>query len=163
MRIRWRAIGFCPNKERVEKTSTLPKAYASWILSALSRPSRPERSSNVTFWLSARPVVYDLLRREARRQQREQRHVTEGSAQPDESIELDRAARIAWLEDQLDKLDDEAASLLRMRYRLGWTLARIGRALGIKTGAVDGKVRRLIRQLQQDAENAFDDRLVNRD
>ena len=39
--------------------------------------------------------------------------------------------------------DDRSAQLLLMRHRFGWTLERIGKAVGLGTSAVDGRLRRL--------------------
>ncbi len=36
-----------------------------------------------------------------------------------------------------------------MRHRFGWTLQDIGRALGLSPGAVDGRLRRLVRTLRK--------------
>lgn len=90
-------------------------------------------------------ACYDQLRRDKRRARRELTDPgqSESSAPADE--------RLAWILDELAQLDDESAALIEMRYRFGWTLERIGRAAGLKPGAVDGRVARAIRKLRDNA------------
>ncbi len=89
----------------------------------------------------------DALRAEARRQKRERsRPVSDGGhdAALDEQID--------WLRAEIARLNAEQAHLLRLRHALGWTLERIGSALGLSTGAVDGRLGRIHRQLKSRAE-----------
>ena len=98
---------------------------------------------------------YDLLRRERRRRRRE---LTTASTSPPRSIDnhqLDE--RMQWLREQLASLDPEQARLLSMRFRMGWTLQRIGKALGLKPGAVDGRIARSIAILRAQAPEEFHD------
>jgi len=46
--------------------------------------------------------------------------------------------------------------MLLMRHRFGWTLQQIGAALGIKPGAVDGRLRRLVGGLRRRAQEESD-------
>lgn len=96
---------------------------------------------------------YDQLRRERRRCKREN---TPGVAGGDHRSFAD-GERLEWLRKQLAAMDAGQAHLLNLRFRLGWTLQRIGRALGLKTGAVDGRISRSIAMLQaKAAENLRD-------
>lgn len=99
-----------------------------------------------------RSVALDHLRASSRRLRRECHSGRQATAEsPPDQYELTQA-RIVWLEEQLAALEPSAGELLRMRYLWGWTLQRIGGVLGLKPGAVDGRIRRLVTQLQEQAE-----------
>ena len=102
--------------------------------------------------VAVRSAAYDALRGERRRRRREEL-VARGETAP---AEVDDE-RLAWLESQLRKLPAESARLIRLRYRLGWSLARIGGLLGLRPGAVDGRIRRVVAKLKVEAEEEFDD------
>jgi DNA-directed RNA polymerase specialized sigma24 family protein len=46
--------------------------------------------------------------------------------------------------------------LIHWRYRLGWTLQRIAETVGLKPGAIDGRLRRALERLRLRAEEEFD-------
>ena len=102
-------------------------------------------------WLGAviRSCAYDRLRAESRRRLRDRAHGAKAIAAV-EVPETD-ADRLRWLEAQLRALDEGSLQLLLMRHRLGWTLQRIGRALGLEPGAVDGRLRRIVARLRRRA------------
>ena len=52
-------------------------------------------------------------------------------------------------------MNDAQVRLLTMRYRFGWTLQRIGAAVGLKPGAVDGRLARLVAALRRRAQETF--------
>jgi len=54
-------------------------------------------------------------------------------------------------------MDTPETRLLVMRYRLGWTLERIGRAVGLRPGAVDSRLRRATNELREKARESFDE------
>jgi RNA polymerase sigma factor (sigma-70 family) len=99
-------------------------------------------------------IALDFLRREHRHAQLIHRWgVAQGSqelvSQEHEPAErIDEQARIAWLTAQLQVLDTDQQRLLDWRYRLGWTLQSIAFRLGLKTGAVDGRIRRAVERLR---------------
>lgn len=93
-------------------------------------------------------AAFDRIRAERRTAVREKHH-----ASPSPSALLDHD-ELQSLRDQLAALDASTVSLLNARYRLGWTLDRIGAALGLKPGAVDGRLRRATSRLS----NAMDPR-----
>lgn len=99
-------------------------------------------------WVRAavRTAAFDLLRRERRRLRRERRAAEAPRPGPPDAA---LAARLHWLAREIEALDEPDAHLLRLRYRFGWTLRRIGLALGATTGAVDGKLRRLLETLRR--------------
>ena len=82
----------------------------------------------------------DRLRAEARRAVREHRAHPAPPARERKALED--------LRTRLDTLDSEACDLLRRRFDLGWTLERIGRELGLRPGAVDGRINRILKKLR---------------
>lgn len=113
-----------------------------------------ESQQRLLQWTRAvvRHVAYDLLRSEIRRRQRE---VNAGASANDTAAVADLVElrdQIAWLREELDSLPAGSRRLLDARYQWGWTLARIGRELGIGPGAVDGRIRRLLTAIRQHYE-----------
>lgn len=89
--------------------------------------------------------AYDRLRAERRRRIRER------MPRGDRGDPAELSERLAWLEGELHRLDPKIYPLVILRYRLGWTLERIGRFLGLRPGAVDGRLRRAVHQLREKA------------
>ncbi|MFG0330496.1 MAG: RNA polymerase sigma factor [Phycisphaerales bacterium] len=119
------------------------------------RSIRPiESEAALRAWLRAviRSAAVDLIRTERRRSQRDRARPTES----DESDEVRVDERLAWLRDELSRVDHSTARLLNWRFRAGWTLARIGAALGLETGAVDGRIARAVAALRNEAKEEFD-------
>ncbi|MEE9129070.1 MAG: RNA polymerase sigma factor [Phycisphaerales bacterium] len=99
--------------------------------------------------------AYDRFREEARRKAREQRAVAERGANNSNGevgAQENTFDRIRWLQRELQSLDDRDIQLLLMRHRFGWTLKRIGQAVGLKPGAVDGRIRRVLSKLRRRAK-----------
>jgi len=69
--------------------------------------------------------------------------------------DIDAVARLAWVEEQLQQLPEELVSMISLKYRMGWTLRQIGEKFGLKTGAVDGKIRRAMEELKLRATEEF--------
>ncbi len=102
-----------------------------------------------------RSTVYDWLRKQ------NQNHSFELS-EANDGVSLDWIAqqdsvRMLWIEDQLKVMPQELQKLIGFRYRLGWSLRRIAESMGLKTGAVDGRIRRAVQQLQEKAKREFDE------
>ncbi len=98
--------------------------------------------------------AYDQLRRDARRAHREQVAVgAVRSARDGDEL----GERLAWLREEIAKQDGPDARLLVMRYRMGWTLQRIANAVGLRPGAVDGRIRRSTAALSRRAQETFDE------
>ena len=97
---------------------------------------------------------YDHFRSQVRRARRE---LAAGKSRTHESDDRELHARLDWLRQQLNALDPEEAHLLSLRFRLGWTLQRIGRSLGLKPGAVNGRISRAVAGLRRNAQEDFDD------
>lgn len=95
-------------------------------------------------------AAYDRLRSELRRARREksfardQAHASRTGPADDE--------RLIWLRQRLAELEPDAASLIRLRFGLGWTLARISASLGLKPGAVDGRIGRVAKRMRDRTE-----------
>jgi RNA polymerase sigma factor (sigma-70 family) len=121
--------------------------------------------SQLVAWLRliVQSVTYDALRRERRRQERETRAVqhaaraTDDRAAVAERGESQTAERLAWLRCELLRLDPRLVRLIELRYAHGWTLGRIGAALGLSGGAVDGRLRRALAELRQRAPEVSHD------
>jgi RNA polymerase sigma factor (sigma-70 family) len=112
-------------------------------------------------WLRAvvQSCAYDRLRSDSRRRRREAAAAAgrrDTAAQPAPNHE-DLRQRLQWIEQQLATCDDASTRMLLMRHRFGWTLQQIGVVLGIKPGAVDGRLRRLVGGLRRTAQEEFDD------
>lgn len=137
------------------------------------RPLLDERALRAWLMAVVRTSAYDRLRRHARRLRRERRWASHAVAEvgaagadsestarssvvePIEHEALDE--RLAWLRDQIAALDPIHGGLLFMRFRLGWTLERIGATVGLSPGAVDGRVGRLVAMLRRRARENFDE------
>ena len=138
------------------------------MLKAMRCMKRLDDAPSVASWSRAvaKSVTYDWLRNEARKQRLEQRRPAadpvEDSNASNETEQLKefelRDVRLHWLEQELQQLPDELRGLISLRYRLGWSLQKIGQRVGLKTGAVDGRLRRAIEKLKQKAESQFDER-----
>ncbi len=107
-------------------------------------------------WCGAliKSVAYDWLRRECRR-----RHEPlSAEAEPRQHLQStsDNEARWRWIQEQIRQAPRELQQLFALRYRWGWTLEQIAGRLGLKTGAVDGQLRRAIDQLRIKAEREFE-------
>lgn len=96
-------------------------------------------------WLRrvALTAAYDALRTE-RSSQRRDRAAARAEALTTELAghATAEAERLNALREELARLDGPALHLLEARHRLGWTLERLGRTLGIGPGAADGRLSR---------------------
>ena len=100
--------------------------------------------------------AYDRLKSERRRAKRESARGHANGSDGDGARE-----RLAEVERAIAGLERAEAEMLLARYRFGWTLARIGEHVGLATGAVDGRIGRLVKRLRETIENEHDD--VERD
>ena len=64
---------------------------------------------------------------------------------------------LQWIEEQLQQLPSDLQSMISFRYRWGWSLKRIAERFGLKTGSVDGRIRRAIEKLNEKAHREFDE------
>jgi len=114
--------------------------------------------SHLAAWSTAvaKSVTYDWLRKRLRQTKLESTGAFDKNVanQSDKTIELAEmdAARLLWVEQQLRELPHELQAMISLKYRMGWTLKQIAVRFGIKTGAVDGKIRRAIADLKMQAK-----------
>ncbi len=66
---------------------------------------------------------------------------------------IDLRARILWVENQLKQCPPQTRNMIALRYRLGWSLERIATRFGLKAGAVDGRIRRALHKIREQALN----------
>lgn len=128
-------------------------AVQETMMRVIKRLKPLDSEATLCAWLrtAVRSSCMDLLRKEIRLRKRERRQATErrdamhdGAAQDSpETLET-----LAWLREELSRVDPVTASALDMRYRMNFTLARIGQALHLRTGAVDGRINRTVAQMR---------------
>ena len=104
-----------------------------------------------------RSVVYDWLRQRQRKPLKLTELSEATSDQHHDDTELEISARLQWIEDHLQRVDPDLRRMIRLRYRLGWSLKKIAERFGMKTGAVDGRIRRAVEQLKRKAELEYHD------
>ncbi|MFQ5491586.1 MAG: RNA polymerase sigma factor [Phycisphaerae bacterium] len=123
------------------------------VIRSIKPMDTPQRLRN---WLRVvvQTCAYDRLRSEARRDQRERRAAGVEAAGMEEAP---CGEELRWLRREISSQDDAHMGLLIMRYRLGWTLQRIGEVVGLGPGAVDGRLRRLTALLRRRAKETFHD------
>lgn len=110
------------------------------------KPMNSEQDLRRWLRVVVRSCAFDHLRREMRRMHREAVSATRPRRPAEQTAETRQ--RLQWLERQLASIDGPSVELLLMRYRFGWTLRQIGSALGLAPGAVDGRLRRLVKVLR---------------
>jgi RNA polymerase sigma factor (sigma-70 family) len=136
------------------------------VLRVIRSARRTESEAAWTAWLRlvVRTTAYDLLRAESRRQRREKRvgasfkgeAVFQAGHQPCDAAE-DRERRLAWLREQIVRLDPQIARAIDLRYNQQWKLARVAAALGLSIGTLDGRLRRALDRLRRQARRDWED------
>jgi RNA polymerase sigma factor (sigma-70 family) len=99
-------------------------------------------------------TALDALRREQRRQRREQKSAGEATSVVTDG-DLDLEDRLRWLEGELNSLSRADRALLEQRFVRGSTLESAGAALGLSGHAAHGRLRRLVEQLRSSARRIF--------
>jgi RNA polymerase sigma factor (sigma-70 family) len=124
------------------------------------RAIRPiESHSQLQQWtrMVVRTTALDWLRKKHRRREMASESLRElAVARHDDTLQND-LARMIWIEEQLRATEPEIRHMLSLRYRLGWTLQKIADHLGIKPGTVDGRIRRAVDNLKQQARANTDE------
>jgi len=124
------------------------------MMTAATRLPRFDEERQLKAWLDRvlLNAARDRIRSESRRRDRERRPVqTRLEAMPREELEeLDR---------HLESLDEQQRSILHLRFSLGWSLQKIGNALGLGgPGSIDGRIRRALERLRHEyQEQEHDD------
>ena len=119
------------------------------VLRVVRTVRRVESEGQFRAWLRlvTQTSALDMLKSESRRRRRESAVavgagiLTETNADPDD--------RLAWLTEQISRLDPQIVRIIDLRFQQRWTLARIGQALGLSTGTVDGRLRRALGHLRE--------------
>lgn len=131
------------------------------LLKAIRGMPLMQNGARLERWLQVvlKTTAWDWLRRERRRREAPV-PADEALREPADAADnglsaIEDAARLAWIEEQLDQTEPELRQLLSLRYRLGWTLQRIARHCGLKTGAVDGRLRRAVQHFREQAQRDF--------
>lgn len=132
------------------------------LLKALRRMRPIGSSGQLQQWtrMVVRTTALDWLRRRVRRRETPVDRIDAASLPMDggrEGSDPGDLARMAWIEEQLQEMDPALRQMLELRYRLGWTLQRIGNCFGIRSGAVDGRIRRGLEHLRRGAASSFPD------
>ena len=117
------------------------------------RPANTEGQFVAWLRLVVQTTAYDLLRAESRRQKRELTVAVSTAREYHDHGDID-SERLQWLRSQISSLDPQIIRLIELRFQDRWTLARIGRLLGLSTGAVDGRLRRALSELRGRASEA---------
>lgn len=99
----------------------------------------------------------DRFRRDSRRSAREEVRSRADTEISSSESELPASEVLSRIDAEIAALDDESRFIFESRFRFGWTLARIGSALDLKPGAVDGKLSRIVRRVRRGAEEVIDD------
>jgi RNA polymerase sigma-70 factor (ECF subfamily) len=118
------------------------------MLRVIRSMKRLDSEARLRGWLKVvvRSCAYDRFRRESRRRKRE---VSRGTIATEPVGDESTRDRLDWLREAIATLDEPSARMLIMRHRFGWSLERIGSALGLSTGAVDGRLRRIVSALRR--------------
>ena len=113
---------------------------------------RVESEAQLVAWvrLVVRTTAYDLMKRESRRLVHEKMALAGAAVEAEVTAD---AEQLAWLRDELAKLDPQIVKIIELRFEERWTLARIAEALHLTTGAVDGRLRRALNDLRLKALN----------
>ena len=128
------------------------------MVKAISKMRVLESRDQAIAWTKvvAKTTAYDFLRRQTRQKNLIESLLDSGAVDEVEN-DTQSVARMRWIEEQLQQLPAELISMISMKYRMGWTLRQIGEKFGLKTGAVDGKIRRAIEGLKARALEEFED------
>lgn len=119
------------------------------------RPVDSEAQLRAWLRLVVRTTAFDLLRSERRRTRREAMVLASPSGE-NEPEEFDDS-HFAWLKSQLARCDPQLVRIIELRFSQRWTLARIGKLLGLSVSTVDGRLRRAIHDLKVLAAEEFDE------
>ncbi len=121
------------------------------------RPIESEGQFRAWLRLVVQSTAYDLMKSDARRARREAAVAVAVSCSGPSGGDTDTANQLAWLRQQVAALAPEIARLIDLRFQQSWTLARIGRLLGLSIGTVDGRLRKAVGHLRELAREEFDE------
>ena len=150
-----RTVGLAMSATKRDESFCLDVAQEVMI-KVIRKTPRIESEPELKAWLrrSVLTTCYDIIKSESRRLKRHEARATPGVSATSDSVDADR---LAWLRQQIASLDSTSLFLLEARHRFGWTLQRIADSLGLKTGAVDRKLRTITSDLRDRAKEALDE------
>lgn len=127
------------------------------VIKSLRQPVKSEKQ----FWAWLRIIIKccacDILRSELKRHQREKnvtlKNNTNNLTSNHRDSTPDITEQLNWLRKELTNVDTYSHKLLVMRYQLGWTLQNISNYTGLAPGAVDGRLKRIIKSLNSKTDN----------
>jgi len=122
------------------------------VLRVIRTVKAVDSESRFRGWLRlvVQTTAFDLLRNERRRKNRE---AMVGRSRPvSDEADVD-SLQLDWLAEQIARLDPEIVRIIELRFEQSWTLRRIGQVLGLSIGAVDGRLRRAMKNLRFAAED----------
>jgi RNA polymerase sigma factor (sigma-70 family) len=112
-------------------------------------------------WLKlvVQTAACDRLRSERRRQNHELAAATVATGRSGSAAgeTIDRDDQLAWLRGQIARLDPRIVQMIEWRFHERWTLARMSEKLGLSIGTIDGRLRRALRDLREQAIEEFDE------
>jgi RNA polymerase sigma factor (sigma-70 family) len=114
-----------------------------------------ERQLRAWLRLVVQTTAFDHLRREKRRLRHEKDSRPLFEKRGRESFS-DCDAQLAWIKQQIEKLDPKIVQIIDWRFEQRWTLARIASRLGVSIGTVDGRLRRALKEIRTAALEEFD-------
>ncbi len=118
-----------------------------------------QTESHMKNWtrLVVQSCLLDQLRERYRRKRREQTAAVAELFTPADSAAADDSSEAQWLAEQISKLDPQIVRLIEMRYTQGFTLTKIAERFGLSVATIDGRLRRAIEQLREQAAQTFED------
>lgn len=128
------------------------------MLKAVRRMKPIRQHAQLVSWTRAlvHSIVLDHLRKTVRAKRRDIAYSTNYRRVESDNSDLgDEQVRLIWIESQIATFPPSVRDLFHLRYRLGWTLNAIGVKLGMKSGNVDGRLRRAIKLIRLRAEEQF--------
>ncbi len=113
-----------------------------------------ESEAQLAAWFTRACIsaAVDMLRRDARRARREQRHAT-----PRDPHTPPPPEDLAWLRARLDDLSPDDLTLLTQRIAQGLTLKQAGASIGLGEQAAHGRIRRALHKLRQLSHEVWHD------
>lgn len=132
-----------------DEPTALDIVQDAMIKAATSMP-RCKDEGQLSAWMNRVMLnsARDRIRSTTRREQREHAYQQQMSQATD-------ATDLEDLMHKLDRLDEEQRAILHARFSIGWTLQRIAESLGLRAGAVDGRIRRALNQLRDDFDAEY--------
>ncbi len=122
-----------------------------------TRPLDDEQALQRWLHVVVRTAALDMLRRETAQSRRRDGRREAVRSRHSSDADANLADRVAWLRDELNRLDPAAHDLLMMRHHLGWTLEQISRLLNIAPSAVHRRLAAVIARLRMRAKETLDE------